>query len=323
MPFGEIWYQTASPGWTSKWKFTSYERDAESGNDYAMFRTYVNRLGRFSGPDPIGGFASDPQSLNRYAYVRNDPAGSVDALGLLVHPRRALLWNSDGILVGGSDDWGACLLDGSTVDCALVAGLVETGSAAILPPGMSTSGFINGNFYRLTFTDDDEGIGVSYPGLTDAQVESLGLPTSMGKGGNDLVERLKDTILKNPKCYGLFSKNPGIAKNILAKFNGVVDISGPSGPSASKEELQARAELDRLGAIAITAVPTIPNYTPPTWSGRPFTTYAGQKFMQMTGPQQLTVLIHEMLHVARADVPLTRTETKEHNDKIRAACGTQ
>ena len=51
-PFGENWYET---GGVNKWKFTSYERDSgtnESGNDYAMFRYHVNRLGRFCSPDP-------------------------------------------------------------------------------------------------------------------------------------------------------------------------------------------------------------------------------------------------------------------------------
>jgi hypothetical protein len=31
---------------TTKWQFTTYERDAESGNDYAMARVYINRCGR-------------------------------------------------------------------------------------------------------------------------------------------------------------------------------------------------------------------------------------------------------------------------------------
>src|SRR6266571_7701241 len=60
-PFGELWYET---GTASKWKFASYERDAESGNDYAMARAYVNRLGRFSSPDPLAGSLLNPQSLN-------------------------------------------------------------------------------------------------------------------------------------------------------------------------------------------------------------------------------------------------------------------
>ncbi len=37
-PFGEQWYST---GFTPKQKFTSYERDGESGLDYAMFRATI------------------------------------------------------------------------------------------------------------------------------------------------------------------------------------------------------------------------------------------------------------------------------------------
>ena len=78
-PFGESWY---SSGTATKWKFTSYERDPESANDYAMARYDVNRLGRFSSPDPIAGSIANPQTLNRYAYVHNDPVNLVDPLGL-------------------------------------------------------------------------------------------------------------------------------------------------------------------------------------------------------------------------------------------------
>jgi len=78
-PFGEAWYET---GAASKWKFTSYERDAESGLDHAVFRYYAPRLGRFASADLLAGVLRDPQSLNRYTYVRNDPVNSVDPLGL-------------------------------------------------------------------------------------------------------------------------------------------------------------------------------------------------------------------------------------------------
>jgi RHS repeat-associated protein len=78
-PFGETWYLTNT---TTKWQFTSYERDSESGNDYAMARYYVNRVGRFSSPDPLGGFTGSPQTWNRYAYVTNIPTNLADPLGL-------------------------------------------------------------------------------------------------------------------------------------------------------------------------------------------------------------------------------------------------
>jgi RHS repeat-associated protein len=77
-PFGEDWYTSST---TTKFKFTSYERDSESGNDYAMMRTSVNRLGRFSSPDALPGSIANPQSLNRYSYALNNPNNLTDPSG--------------------------------------------------------------------------------------------------------------------------------------------------------------------------------------------------------------------------------------------------
>lgn len=77
-PFGESWYNASN----DKLLFSSYERDSESGNDYAMARYQVNRLGRFSSPDVRGGSLNDPQSINRYAYALNDPCNLSDPFGL-------------------------------------------------------------------------------------------------------------------------------------------------------------------------------------------------------------------------------------------------
>lgn len=79
-PFGENWYDSATPA--SKWKFTTYERDSESGLDYAQFRYYASTQGRFTTPDFFGGDISSPQSLNRYAYAVNNPVNFIDPRGL-------------------------------------------------------------------------------------------------------------------------------------------------------------------------------------------------------------------------------------------------
>ena len=83
-PYGENWYAKDGSGnniAADKWQFTTYERDSESENDYAQARYNVSGLGRFSSPDPIAGSASDPQSLNRYSYVRNMPSMLIDPFG--------------------------------------------------------------------------------------------------------------------------------------------------------------------------------------------------------------------------------------------------
>ncbi len=64
---------------------TGKERDTESGLDHFKFRSYSSTMGRWMSPDPAGMMAvdiADPQSLNRYAYVQNNPLSFVDPLGL-------------------------------------------------------------------------------------------------------------------------------------------------------------------------------------------------------------------------------------------------
>ena len=65
-----------------KYKFTGQERDAESGNDYFHVRYFGSGVGRFMSPDPLGGHPEDPQTLNRYAYARNNPLLFSDPTGL-------------------------------------------------------------------------------------------------------------------------------------------------------------------------------------------------------------------------------------------------
>lgn len=67
---------------STNYKFTGYERDSETGLDYAFARYYCYRLGHFMSADPLGDSISDPQSLNRYAYVGNNPISSIDPSGL-------------------------------------------------------------------------------------------------------------------------------------------------------------------------------------------------------------------------------------------------
>jgi len=70
------WQFTRStrPPWRTRSGQAFYERDAETTVDYALFRYDPSRLGRFMTPDPIAGPVTNPQSLNRYAYVVHIPA---------------------------------------------------------------------------------------------------------------------------------------------------------------------------------------------------------------------------------------------------------
>jgi uncharacterized protein RhaS with RHS repeats len=58
-------------------------------------------------PDPVAASGAVPQSLNRYAYVGNDPVNATDPLGLL-----------------------ACTIDGVWAPCSMAFGLLQSGAGA-------------------------------------------------------------------------------------------------------------------------------------------------------------------------------------------------
>lgn len=81
LPFGEDF---AESGTQQKQHLTTYERDSESGLDYAINRYYSASVGRFTSADPYrpSGHMDDPRSWNRYIYTRNVLTNRVDPLGL-------------------------------------------------------------------------------------------------------------------------------------------------------------------------------------------------------------------------------------------------
>ena len=73
-----------STGSTNR-RFTTYDRSATTGLDYAVNRHYDSAQGRFTQVDPIGmqsASLSSPQTLNLYAYCMNDPVNHSDSTGL-------------------------------------------------------------------------------------------------------------------------------------------------------------------------------------------------------------------------------------------------
>jgi len=84
-PFGG---ETNPQPTANHYKFTGKERDAESGLDYFGARYYASTMGRFMSPDwaakpyPVPYSKLDnPQTLNLYAYVGNNPMNRFDPDG--------------------------------------------------------------------------------------------------------------------------------------------------------------------------------------------------------------------------------------------------
>jgi RHS repeat-associated protein len=87
-PFGDNLHCTGTGGDPSPQHFTGKERDTESNNDYFGARYYSSNTGRFlspdwsNDPDPVPyADLENPQSLNLYGYVNNNPLSKTDADG--------------------------------------------------------------------------------------------------------------------------------------------------------------------------------------------------------------------------------------------------
>jgi RHS repeat-associated protein len=83
LPFGTS-LNAESTGATNR-RFTSYDRSVTTGLDYAVNRHYDSQQGRFTQVDPAGLKATsleNPQTLNLYGYVANDPVNRMDPSGM-------------------------------------------------------------------------------------------------------------------------------------------------------------------------------------------------------------------------------------------------
>jgi RHS repeat-associated protein len=87
-PFGDFQIQNGAGSDPSEHHFTGKERDIESGLDYFPARYYNSNVGRFMSPDwsakaePVPyAMLANPQTLNLYAYVGNNPLSRTDPTG--------------------------------------------------------------------------------------------------------------------------------------------------------------------------------------------------------------------------------------------------
>ncbi len=83
LPFGDGQSESGNCDF-SPLHFIGKERDTESGLDDFRARYYSSATGRFTSPDPLlnSGKPWDPQSWNRYSYVRNNVLSRIDPTGL-------------------------------------------------------------------------------------------------------------------------------------------------------------------------------------------------------------------------------------------------
>ncbi len=146
---------------SQNYKFTGKERDSESGLDNFGFRYGSAATGRFMTPDPAGMMAADvgnPQTLNRYSYVTNNPLGFTDPFGL-----DCVYLNDEGtgIEAGGIDH------ESSPSECSQSQGYWVDGTVTDVTIGgdaetVSLTGTTNGDDQTYATYQQDDTITVGW-----------------------------------------------------------------------------------------------------------------------------------------------------------------
>ncbi|MBZ5671403.1 MAG: RHS repeat-associated core domain-containing protein, partial [Acidobacteriia bacterium] len=109
---------------TPAYKMAGMKFDQESGNYYTLNRYYPANLARWLSPDPLAGGITNPQSLNRYAYVLNNPTTFIDPLGLQ---------DKSNIKLQAGPTAPGCTLNGIFTSCSVVASVIGAGAAVQCP----------------------------------------------------------------------------------------------------------------------------------------------------------------------------------------------
>jgi len=151
-------------------KFTSKERDAETGLDYFGARYMSSAQGRFTSPDsPLGDQNPEyPQSWNLYSYVRNNPLKFFDPTG----EDCIYTSNQTDSSITATIERGDCTQKGGT----FVNGTIDANSLKY-----------NGTSLDFGYTDPNGGVGTFSKGLPEAQTPGmLALREAGNRAGRDL-----------------------------------------------------------------------------------------------------------------------------------------
>jgi len=128
-PFGETYFEA---GTHFRYLYTGQEHDFETGLYFYNARYYDARLARFISADTIVPGAFDPQALNRYTYVRNNPIIYTDPSGHCPLCIAILIGAAVGTVSAGiQSDWdGDAMLQGALTGA--VSGAVFYGAGSLI-----------------------------------------------------------------------------------------------------------------------------------------------------------------------------------------------
>lgn len=241
LPFGDAQGTTGSCGDVSPAHFTGKERDDDSGLDNFGARQYSSGMGRFMQPDwsnilsPVP-YASvdDPQTLNLYSYVRNNPTTVIDpdghCWGIISWWQHAcnaadgLGWRSDAQVEQAVHDAREWLRENTSFSAAQQEGLNAKQALALY------KGFQN---HDQTVVSDGKKWTLQFVSVLPGVI-----PPRLYRGGTDLTPRPGD--VKIDPDTGLLKTTHGVSLDAdpanLGKYGGTNEIDQSTMPEELKIE---------------------------------------------------------------------------------------
>lgn len=216
MPFGEVW-----EGGSDEYLFTGKEKDA-TGLMYYGARYYDSFLKRFTQPDTVIQEIYNPQNLNRYSYVLNNPYKYTDPdghnpilLGLLIGALISAgmdmisqILSDDASMFDGSMDWGSV-----GESATMIIPIIEQFGETINQP----SG-VNVFFAGLSVYD------IFTPGIPEGKIVKstanafIGQSKTLKNGGTVVVSSFKEADQLLHQIYPDAKKIPGAGPKTYEKF---------------------------------------------------------------------------------------------------------
>ena len=173
-PFGSVAYAAEDNSYDTDKRFTGKTYDDSSGLHYYGARYYDSELGRFITADTVVPYVFDPQSFNRYSYVRNNPLVFTDPSG-----NKFQWWNPFSWFGGG----GGAIAAVATMFVTAMAMIFTGGTASPFLPalnGMFFGALGGGAAAAITGGDIGSGMfgGTVMGGITGGMLGPVGSPST-------------------------------------------------------------------------------------------------------------------------------------------------
>jgi len=227
-PFGTTSFQagrSAAELSLKRYRYTSKERDEESGFYYYGARYYAPWLGWWVSCDDLQGDIRSPMSLHRYVYAQGNPVIYIDPDGRAINLAAAGI----GALIGGVG--GAVIGAWTAKPGERWAGAAQGGAIGVVAGGLA--GLTFGASLAVTGAAGIGGTAVATGGTTGSVLISGTLAGAVGGGTNAAA-----TTLANGG-----SAEDALAMGSIGAFTGAVGgaVGGATGPAAGRLATSAGA----------------------------------------------------------------------------------